>query len=133
MENVFAIPKARIPVVKFVFPDTGMGWLLGHHLARFTRAVRAGGRIDWARSRVSGRDGPVAVAAGRAGTKADITVNNMLATVNTKLLRDYAAIDPRLRQLVSRSNHLLLAAREGHQLGAAFAPLGHAHCLPPHI
>ena len=30
----------------------------------------------------------------------DITVNNILAIVNTKLLRDYAAIDGRLMQLV---------------------------------
>lgn len=30
----------------------------------------------------------------------DITVNNVLAIVNTKLLRDYAAIDERLMQLV---------------------------------
>ena len=30
----------------------------------------------------------------------DITVNNILAIVNTKLLRDYAAIDDRLLQLV---------------------------------
>ena len=30
----------------------------------------------------------------------DVTVNNILAIVNTKLLRDYAAIDDRLLQLV---------------------------------
>lgn len=30
----------------------------------------------------------------------DVTVNNMLACLNTKLLADYAAIDPRLSQLV---------------------------------
>lgn len=30
----------------------------------------------------------------------DITVNNILAIVNTKLLRDYAAVDDRLLQLV---------------------------------
>jgi DNA polymerase sigma len=34
------------------------------------------------------------------GTAADITINNHLAVINTKLLRDYASIDPRLRQLV---------------------------------
>jgi hypothetical protein len=34
------------------------------------------------------------------GTKADVTVNNILATVNTKLLADYCAIDRRLPQLV---------------------------------
>jgi DNA polymerase sigma len=33
------------------------------------------------------------------GIHADVTVNNRLALANTKLLRDYAAIDPRLRQL----------------------------------
>jgi hypothetical protein len=35
----------------------------------------------------------------------DITVNNRLAVVNTKLLRDYAAIDPRLRNLVLLVKH----------------------------
>lgn len=30
----------------------------------------------------------------------DVTVNNILAIVNTKLLRDYAAVDDRLLQLV---------------------------------
>ncbi len=39
------------------------------------------------------------------GTKADITVNNMLACTNTKLLRDYCSIDPRLRQLVFLVKH----------------------------
>ncbi|KAG1670109.1 hypothetical protein FOA52_013685 [Chlamydomonas sp. UWO 241] len=34
------------------------------------------------------------------GTRFDVTVNNHLALINTKLLRDYAALDPRLRQLV---------------------------------
>lgn len=28
-------------------------------------------------------------------TRFDVTVNNVLALVNTKLLRDYAALDPR--------------------------------------
>lgn len=40
-----------------------------------------------------------------AGYKVDITVNNRLAVVNTKLLRDYAAIDPRLRSLVLLVKH----------------------------
>uniref|UniRef100_A0A061SDQ2 Nucleotidyltransferase family protein n=1 Tax=Tetraselmis sp. GSL018 TaxID=582737 RepID=A0A061SDQ2_9CHLO len=38
-------------------------------------------------------------------TKCDITVNNILACINTKLLRDYAALDPRLRQLVFIIKH----------------------------
>jgi DNA polymerase sigma len=33
------------------------------------------------------------------GLSCDICVNNLLAVVNTKLLRDYAQIDRRLRQL----------------------------------
>jgi DNA polymerase sigma len=40
-----------------------------------------------------------------AGYKVDITVNNRLAVVNTKLLRDYAAVDPRLRALVLLVKH----------------------------
>ncbi len=57
MKEVLPLPKARVPVVKFVVPDTG--------------------------------------------TKVDVTVNNILACINTKLLADYAAVDPRLAQLVS--------------------------------
>ena len=34
------------------------------------------------------------------GTRVDITVNNTLACINTKLLADYSAVDPRLAQLV---------------------------------
>jgi DNA polymerase sigma len=39
------------------------------------------------------------------GFKVDITVNNRLAVVNTKLLRDYAAIDCRLREVVLLVKH----------------------------
>jgi DNA polymerase sigma len=35
----------------------------------------------------------------------DITLNNRLAVANTSMLRDYAAIDPRLRQLVMLIKH----------------------------
>lgn len=61
MAEVLALPKARVPVVKFVVPD--------------------------------------------GGTKVDVTVNNMLACINTKLLADYAAVDPRLSQLVAVVKH----------------------------
>lgn len=61
MAEVLALPKARVPVVKFVVPATS--------------------------------------------TKVDVTVNNLLACVNTKLLADYAAIDPRLAQLVALVKH----------------------------
>lgn len=61
MSDVLTLPKARVPVVKFVVP--------------------------------------------RTGTKVDVTVNNMLACVNTKLLADYCAIDPRLAQLVALVKH----------------------------
>ncbi|KAA6429974.1 MAG: Nucleotidyltransferase family [Trebouxia sp. A1-2] len=56
MRDVLPLPKARVPVVKFVVGDTN--------------------------------------------TKVDITVNNILAIVNTKLLKDYGATDERLLQLV---------------------------------
>eukprot|EP00850_Spirogloea_muscicola_P015637 SM000122S25744 [mRNA] locus=s122:16:4918:+ [translate_table: standard] len=39
------------------------------------------------------------------GLASDICVNNTLAVVNTKLLHDYARIDPRLRQLVFLVKH----------------------------
>lgn len=50
---------------------------------------------------------PVALTEGGAHVHAqvDLTVNNLLALVNTKLLRDYAAIDERLVQLVFIVKH----------------------------
>jgi DNA polymerase sigma len=33
-------------------------------------------------------------------TKADITINNHLDLINTKMLREYASMDPRMRHLV---------------------------------
>ncbi|KAI8468796.1 MAG: hypothetical protein J3K34DRAFT_386132 [Monoraphidium minutum] len=60
--DLFAIPRARIPVIK-----------LTHQGAR-------GGGVD-------------------------ITLNNDLAVANTALLRDYASLDPRLRQLVMLIKH----------------------------
>jgi len=61
MTEMLKLPKARVPVVKFVVPSTG--------------------------------------------TKVDVTVNNTLACINTKLLADYCAIDPRLAQLVAVVKH----------------------------
>ena len=61
MTDILALPKARVPVVKFTVPATG--------------------------------------------TKVDVTVNNTLAVVNTKLLADYCKIDPRLAQLVAIVKH----------------------------
>jgi DNA polymerase sigma len=39
------------------------------------------------------------------GLSCDICINNLLAVVNTKLLKDYAMIDPRLRQLAFIVKH----------------------------
>lgn len=61
MKDIFALPKARVPVCKFTIAETN--------------------------------------------TRVDITVNNMLAIVNTKLLRDYSRLDPRLQQLVYAVKH----------------------------
>jgi DNA polymerase sigma len=61
MAEVLSLPRARVPVVKFVVPSTS--------------------------------------------TKVDVTVNNTLACINTKMLADYAAIDPRLAQLVAVVKH----------------------------
>jgi hypothetical protein len=44
-------------------------------------------------------------AAGPCPLQVDVTVNNMLACVNTKLLADYCAIDPRLARLVALVKH----------------------------
>jgi hypothetical protein len=39
------------------------------------------------------------------GTKVDVTINNTLACINTKLLADYCAVDPRLAKLVAVVKH----------------------------
>ncbi|KAH6779808.1 hypothetical protein C2S52_011045 [Perilla frutescens var. hirtella] len=61
LQNVQALTRARVPVVKLMDPVTGIS--------------------------------------------CDICVNNVLAVVNTKLLRDYARIDVRLRQLAFIVKH----------------------------
>ncbi|PKA47743.1 poly(A) RNA polymerase GLD2 [Apostasia shenzhenica] len=55
LQNVQALTRARVPIVKMMDPTTGIS--------------------------------------------CDICINNLLAVVNTKLLKDYAQIDERLRQL----------------------------------
>ncbi|KAL8267800.1 hypothetical protein R6Q59_001598 [Mikania micrantha] len=61
LENVQALTRARVPIVKLMDPVTGIS--------------------------------------------CDICVNNLLAVINTKLLRDYAKIDVRLRQLAFIVKH----------------------------
>ncbi|KAM7512054.1 hypothetical protein LguiB_010929 [Lonicera macranthoides] len=61
LQNVQALTRARVPIVKLMDPATGIS--------------------------------------------CDICVNNVLAVVNTKLLRDYAQIDVRLRQLAFLVKH----------------------------
>ncbi|KAL9234410.1 hypothetical protein vseg_009285 [Gypsophila vaccaria] len=61
LQNVQALTRARVPIVKLMDPVTGIS--------------------------------------------CDICINNVLAVVNTKLLRDYAEIDVRLRQLAFLVKH----------------------------
>ncbi|KAK8565875.1 hypothetical protein V6N13_020950 [Hibiscus sabdariffa] len=61
LQNVQALTRARVPIVKLMDPTTGIS--------------------------------------------CDICINNVLAVVNTKLLRDYAKIDARLRQLAFIVKH----------------------------
>ncbi|ESW06910.1 hypothetical protein PHAVU_010G086700 [Phaseolus vulgaris] len=61
LQNVQALTRARVPIVKLMDPVTGIS--------------------------------------------CDICINNLLAVVNTKLLQDYARIDPRLRQLAFIIKH----------------------------
>ncbi|KAF7825976.1 UTP:RNA uridylyltransferase 1 [Senna tora] len=61
LQNVQALTRARVPIVKLMDPVTGIS--------------------------------------------CDICINNLLAVVNTKLLRDYAQIDARLRQLAFIIKH----------------------------
>ncbi|XP_020589752.1 UTP:RNA uridylyltransferase 1 isoform X2 [Phalaenopsis equestris] len=61
LQNVQALTRARVPIVKMMDPATGIS--------------------------------------------CDICVNNLLAVVNTKLLKDYAQIDQRLRQLAFVVKH----------------------------
>lgn len=55
-------------------------------------------RDPWAALHACGL--PTLPACGALLLQVDVTVNNILACINTKLLADYAAIDPRLSQLV---------------------------------
>ncbi|KAE7997172.1 hypothetical protein FH972_001828 [Carpinus fangiana] len=61
LQNVQALTRARVPIVKLMDPVTGIS--------------------------------------------CDICINNVLAVINTKLLRDYAQIDARLRQLAFIVKH----------------------------
>jgi DNA polymerase sigma len=61
LQNVQALTRARVPIVKLMDPGTGIS--------------------------------------------CDICINNVLAVVNTRLLRDYAQIDARLRQLAFIVKH----------------------------
>ncbi|EOX96152.1 Nucleotidyltransferase family protein isoform 5 [Theobroma cacao] len=61
LQNVQALTRARVPIVKLMDPATGIS--------------------------------------------CDICINNVLAVVNTKLLRDYAKLDARLRQLAFIVKH----------------------------
>ncbi|XP_062200597.1 UTP:RNA uridylyltransferase 1-like [Phragmites australis] len=61
LQNIQALTRARVPIVKLMDPETGLS--------------------------------------------CDICVNNLLAVVNTKLLKDYAQIDRRLRQLAFIVKH----------------------------
>ncbi|KAL5230049.1 hypothetical protein ABZP36_028825 [Zizania latifolia] len=61
LQNIQALTRARVPIVKLMDPNTGLS--------------------------------------------CDICVNNLLAVVNTKLLRDYSQIDKRLRQLAFIVKH----------------------------
>ncbi|KAL5225185.1 hypothetical protein ABZP36_011824 [Zizania latifolia] len=61
LQNIQALTRARVPIVKLKDPNTGLS--------------------------------------------CDICVNNLLAVVNTKLLRDYSQIDKRLRQLAFIVKH----------------------------
>ncbi|KAG0474469.1 hypothetical protein HPP92_014155 [Vanilla planifolia] len=61
LQNVQALPHARVPIVKLMDPVTGIS--------------------------------------------CDICINNLLAVINTKLLKDYAQVDKRLRQLAFIVKH----------------------------
>jgi DNA polymerase sigma len=56
-------------------------------------------------------------------TQVDITLNNHLAVANTALLRDYAAIDGRLRQLVLLIKHWAKQRRVNNAYTGASCPL----------
>jgi len=82
MVNVLAIPKARVPIVKFVDPMTDM--------------------------------------------KCDICVNNLLAVENTILLRSYADIDPRVKQLVVLVKHWAKSRRVNTAFAQTLSSYGYA-------
>jgi hypothetical protein len=138
MLNVFAIPRARMPVVKFEHPDTGAidrvvwAWDANEYMFIHRAGVEGRGEVCSLQSLhgklTASKPDKLSTSAAAdnllttqnvllvllqvgccmcrpAGYKVDITVNNRLAVVNTKLLRDYAAVDPRLRSLVLLVKH----------------------------
>lgn len=111
--ETFAIPRARIPVIKAVWKPTGTKVGGASLLPRPSCVGRACCRWRKGRSLCLVATWPDCIAARlRAGGNGrsfrpqfDITLNNNLAVANTALLRDYAAIDRRLRQLVLLIKH----------------------------
>ena len=110
MAEVLTLPKARVPVVKFVVPKTGTkvcGWGGGGGGG----CVHAGCARRVLTATTPGLGGGTARAPPpphpptHAPTQVDVTVNNLLACVNTKLLADYCAIDSRLAPLVALVKH----------------------------
>ena len=124
MAEVLPLPKARVPVVKFVVPATGTkvrpaaagaGWLWKHaccttllglqHARGCQRAWRGRCSACTPSPRSRTRPNHLPACPPSCRRQVDVTVNNILACVNTKLLADYCAIDARLAPLVALVKH----------------------------
>lgn len=105
MADVLPLPKARVPVVKFVVPKTGTKvgcWASAGLRVRGAAAIRA---IEQAAAVCNPAHHSPCCRPLPATQQVDVTVNNMLACANTKLLADYCAIDGRLAPLVALVKH----------------------------
>jgi DNA polymerase sigma len=74
-------------------------------VARIAQLAEAAGGFSKATALTHARMPVAKLACAASGVSCDVCVNNFLAVCNTRLLRDYACIDPRLRQLVAAVKH----------------------------
>ena len=114
MRDVLPLAKARVPVVKCIAPETGTkaralagtplqcglarSWV-SHTCSWCSLAPKVQLQMCCACKCCRCRDGV------NSGSQVDVTLNNTLAIINTKLLADYCAIDGRLTQLAFIVKH----------------------------
>ena len=105
MRDVLPLAKARVPVVKCIAPETGTK-VSDAASASLCLWIFPASMADQHGARQSHRpDAGCSVHSADLCLQVDVTLNNTLAIINTKLLADYCAIDGRLTQLAFIVKH----------------------------